>query len=195
MELRTNVEKEQLGLVQAEKREVESQLQKMCAQQKEARVELDSLKEQMLTEQVNWDKQKKMLEGEKSTLKARLEALEKKEAGWMVAEQNAENLTRRIAELERELAEQRARTERFEAELMQARQQQDGELRKSQRYREELALERDRLRDLLSRLRSGKIWLHCLKTHLQFVSWPFTRAAARQNSAAWSRVVLTMTIN
>lgn len=155
MELRAEVEKEQLELLQTEKGEVEVQLHKMCVQQKEARAEFDSLKEQMLNEQANWDKQKKILEGEKSMLKTRLEALEKKEAGWMVAEQNAENLTRRIAELERELAEQSARTERHEAELMQARQQQDAELRKSQRYREELTIERDRLRELLARLRSG----------------------------------------
>jgi hypothetical protein len=52
------------------------------------------------------------------------------------------------------MAENEAKMERMEAELGHAKVAEEAEMRKAKRWREELAAERDRLRDLLARLRS-----------------------------------------
>jgi len=158
LERHLTVEKEQYELIKEEKDEVENQLQKMCVQQRDIRAELDSIKEKHQTEISQWEKQKKSFEAEKSALKIRLELLETKEQALIVAEQNAENLTRKLVDLQKDLAQSEAKREFSFDELEKGKQQLNAEIRKGQRFREELATERGRLRDLLERLRSGKLY-------------------------------------
>ncbi|CAK5081556.1 unnamed protein product [Meloidogyne enterolobii] len=158
LERHLTVEKEQYELIKDEKDEVENQLQKMCIQQRDIRAELDSIKEKHQTEINLWEKQKKSFEAEKSALKIRLELLESKEQALIVAEQNAENLTRKLVDLQKDLAQSEAKREFSVEELEKEKQKLNAEIRKGQRFREELATERGRLRDLLERLRSGKLY-------------------------------------
>uniref|UniRef100_A0A914MMT3 Uncharacterized protein n=1 Tax=Meloidogyne incognita TaxID=6306 RepID=A0A914MMT3_MELIC len=114
----------------------------MCVQQRDIRAELDSIKEKHQTEISQWEKQKKSFEAEKSALKIRLELLETKEQALIVAEQNAENLTRKLVDLQKDLAQSEAKREFSFDELEKGKQQLNAEIRKGQRFREELATEK-----------------------------------------------------
>lgn len=82
-----------------EKEQIEQQLNKMCQQQKESRLEIDQLKETLSkfeTAQLNWERTKKTLEIEKQNLKHKCEQSEDKLSESNIQLMNFENLERRL---------------------------------------------------------------------------------------------------
>jgi hypothetical protein len=155
LELYKAVERDQMEMARAEKAEVEEQLKRMCGQQKETRAEMDAIKEGIKLERAEWERERKAAEMDKNGMKSRLEGIEQRERDLEgMAQKNGENMARRVAEMSKEMAENEAKMGRMEAELGQAKVAEEAEMRKAKRWREELAAERDRLRDLLARLRS-----------------------------------------
>lgn len=97
---------DQLRSVKFEKEQIETQLTKMLQQQRESRAEIDVMTDalsKLEIAQSNWERAKKSMEIEKSTLKIKAEQSEDKLNEMNVKLINFENLERRLAMAENTL--------------------------------------------------------------------------------------------
>uniref|UniRef100_A0AC34GXV8 Uncharacterized protein n=1 Tax=Panagrolaimus sp. ES5 TaxID=591445 RepID=A0AC34GXV8_9BILA len=143
--------------LEEEKKRIETQLEKTKQKQKESRHELDALKDEyanLETALSASERSKKTLEAERNTLKARVESLEDKCDQLNVKLVNYENLEKRYANNEILLIEKSNKIADLEAENRTTKQQNELEMKKAQRLREDLVSEKCRIGDLLSRLRT-----------------------------------------
>ncbi|KAK0414278.1 hypothetical protein QR680_007242 [Steinernema hermaphroditum] len=149
--------KEELIIVTEHKQKAENQLDRLCMEHRESKVELEKLLEEATKTEATLagaERARKSLEKERSVLKEKLEKLEEELEEVKLSNMNSENLSRRLENAEKIMIERNDRISDLDADNRTLKQQLELEARKTNRLREDLISEKSKYGDLVARLRS-----------------------------------------